>query len=1776
MPFTKDFAFFDIGATHVGSQPFNYFDGSTTELSATTTTSRTQAGVSRIQVSAVPTTQSGVSRLQSNGSAQTQSGTSRLTSTETATQSGTARICTTSSQTQSGTATVWLPGIAIIAGTARIQVTSPQTATGIVRIQAASSQIQTGGSRLQLTSSGTQTGQSRIYGTVRWSQTGVGRIQLTAPVKTLDRTARLQSTSAQTQSSLSNIRATKLQTQAGVVSVVKRKQQTQSAVSNIILGLYQGAFRGRNDDGNETSATWKASLSVNWTQTSGIVFRVRFVINSLYDSYGSWEQITPYLQYKLNGSAWTNVTATSAVVQASPSAYVSDKTATTNLLGYSDIGVYRTGSIDTDNGALESSISLGLRDYTEVEYCVKILGTDISDGDLLQLRVYDRAIGTWSAVVPQITVSKISPIATISGRSNIRNTVIHNQLGAAHIAHVATQNGTARIQRARVLNTQPAKGNIRATTTKTHAGISHISHAVSQTGTATIQNSTNYLHFIGAGLPGASPTLPTGWLPGDILFAYVALVPVAGNYNPSIDAPLGWNVLDSGTKNGSSDASDFVCTGCYWKVAQVGDIAPLITTHGATSTVCQILAYRGGSTLDVAGAVVVEATDLTYIGAGSLTTSAARDTVLWVGAAVDGVYYPCNFDFLIESPWIIRCSVPTWGTQPNGTLPAYLSIFIADTVVPTPTSTDSALAVVGGTPNHTNSQLIAFRSATWRQQTGTATIKPVQPQVGISRIQGTSQATISGTAKIRLQQTQTGVAAIVLRTYQSIVGTATLLHRTNQGISGTASISGTTAQAQTGTALIFGCNQIPGVSRIQNTVPAVNISGQSRIQRNGGQRTLSGLSRLRVTTQRTRAGISNIRITSSAAQTATSRIYATGVQKTQVGAASLLETTIQTQSGTANIYNTLYLQVGTARVQQTVSANTSGSAYIKSLVHYVGAGTRGGVHPTYPADWQADDLLICQIAVNTSYNDGTTITMPAGWTTINRGKGSDDGSVRCATFYRLAQDGDSTPTITVSTGKATISQIIAYRGCSKTTPIEVIGTLNPGPVPGNITAPGVRTVADNELVVFLGCAASPGTYQYSATFTYDSLTPSLIERIDQPNGNGGVQMGIPGICIADCGIATGGTSTGNRIAYPSAFVQGVAQMIVLRPVLTTKHDMPGRADIQNTTLRPSIGQARIQKTAPPQSATGHAWVNWRFQVSSQGLSRIYATVQQQVAGTARIQVLAVKQTQSALSRIQWSDEKATLAGTARITATSVCPLQGTSRIRTTVQRTSTGIARVETTATQTISGLASIYKTTTQTISAVGRVQQAAVVQNQSAVSRIQVCNVFRQAAVSNLRATTSCLAQGIARIERVGLATTIQGTSRIQIAVIQVTTVGKSRIQRSTPQTATGQSRIRISTAQTQSAISRIQIPGIKKTQSAISRVEVVVLRTQTGVSRLKNTASQSQQGVSRIRISSGASQSEISRIGHAGVARTLSGTSRIQHTVTSAQVGTATVRQQALVQQHGASRLQTTASATITAISRLQRAGETKHLIGRSLLQITSIRPRTGVARIRRTYQTVVQNAVSRISRVRTNSITSVSRVQTTVTCTQRSVSSIAITHTSSITSIARVQPQRRVTISGCSRLQTAKIEALIYGRATIKQSRFVQVVKGTARIINQPQPTRGFVAPLHPTVFVAPKPSELLNITAMALPTVKQYPTDQSSFTVNWQKRFFSYYNDGDAISSVEWIVSDGLTLSDQTNTTALATAWLTGGTVGQTYNVTCRMTSSKGRIKDFDFEVEVIDG
>jgi predicted Abi (CAAX) family protease len=80
-----------------------------------------------------------------------------------------------------------------------------------------------------------------------------------------------------------------------------------------------------------------------------------------------------------------------------------------------------------------------------------------------------------------------------------------------------------------------------------------------------------------------------------------------------------------------------------------------------------------------------------------------------------------------------------------------------------------------------------------------------------------------------------------------------------------------------------------------------------------------------------------------------------------------------------------------------------------------------------------------------------------------------------------------------------------------------------------------------------------------------------------------------------------------------------------------------------------------------------------------------------------------------------------------------------------------------------------------------------------------------------------------------------------------------------------------------------------------------------------------------------------------------------------------------------------------------------------------------------------------------------------------------------------------------------------------------------------------------------------------------TVRQAYKDPDA-TLDYVWDWTAWLTDDETIATVEWIVPDGITQGDTSNTTTTATTWFSGGTVGDSYPITCRITTDQGRIDD----------
>lgn len=276
-------------------------------------------------------------------------------------------------------------------------------------------------------------------------------------------------------------------------------------MTHVNPSLEQNSFRGRNDDGSESAATWKATANTDWTQAVDENFRIRFLVQET--AGGSENNVNLQLQYNHNGGGWNSVNASSSVVQSSLSGNFAEDDNTTQQIG-SGTFISPNSGMDEDEGlAGESSdIDFAGNDEVEVEYCCQILSGDVADTDTVQLRVVrgDLTVLETYTNTPTVTVSESSSqeftktlSATATGSANIsRQTAKNLSLSATGVASLIKE--------------------IRKTLSPTATGVASLDTGLqftktlssTSTGVASLNQSLVFLQTVSTSAT-ASPTLST-------------------------------------------------------------------------------------------------------------------------------------------------------------------------------------------------------------------------------------------------------------------------------------------------------------------------------------------------------------------------------------------------------------------------------------------------------------------------------------------------------------------------------------------------------------------------------------------------------------------------------------------------------------------------------------------------------------------------------------------------------------------------------------------------------------------------------------------------------------------------------------------------------------------------------------------------------------------------------------------------------------------------------------------------------------------------------------------------------------------------------------------------------------------------------------------------------------------------------------------------------------------------------------------------------------------
>jgi len=94
---------------------------------------------------------------------------------------------------------------------------------------------------------------------------------------------------------------------------------------------------------------------------------------------------------------------------------------------------------------------------------------------------------------------------------------------------------------------------------------------------------------------------------------------------------------------------------------------------------------------------------------------------------------------------------------------------------------------------------------------------------------------------------------------------------------------------------------------------------------------------------------------------------------------------------------------------------------------------------------------------------------------------------------------------------------------------------------------------------------------------------------------------------------------------------------------------------------------------------------------------------------------------------------------------------------------------------------------------------------------------------------------------------------------------------------------------------------------------------------------------------------------------------------------------------------------------------------------------------------------------------------------------------------------------------------------------------------------------------------------------LPWIEKDPGAVLDYTIDWNAAATQggpWLAPGDSLAGAAiWTVPTGISKSSQVDTTSASTIWLSGGTAGMSYTLTCKIATSAGRSDERSFLVVV---
>lgn len=204
----------------------------------------------------------------------------------------------------------------------------------------------------------------------------------------------------------------------------------------------QDNFRGRDDTQGLNVNSFTQSLNANWTQTVDVPFRIRFDL----EGAGSVDTgLTFLFYYSYNGGSYTPITTSSSPIKIVSSSQFTDNAATSTQLLTTNTS-YLVGVGRTTNSSFGGTFGAGV--VQENEGCFQIIGSAVSNGDTIAIRVYNSSGTTLNSYVqtPTITAGGASDHITASDAISVSDNHYVDSVTVSESVSVAIAAGNPKLE----------------------------------------------------------------------------------------------------------------------------------------------------------------------------------------------------------------------------------------------------------------------------------------------------------------------------------------------------------------------------------------------------------------------------------------------------------------------------------------------------------------------------------------------------------------------------------------------------------------------------------------------------------------------------------------------------------------------------------------------------------------------------------------------------------------------------------------------------------------------------------------------------------------------------------------------------------------------------------------------------------------------------------------------------------------------------------------------------------------------------------------------------------------------------------------------------------------------------------------------------------------------------------------------------------------------------------------------------------------------------------